>query len=162
VAGFSETYLGKLRALVGDRLLLVPGTRIVIEDDRGRILLQHRADFGLWGLPGGNAEVGESSDQVIIREVAEETGLLISDVRPFGFSSNPRHETITYPNGHRCQFFVLMFYTRSFQGQATVRDDESLGVDWFAMDRLPELLPNMARSVEAYRRFKASGEFQYI
>lgn len=58
-------------------MLLVPGARIVIEDPVGQILLQKRSDFGLWGLPGGNAEPGEDTTTSIAREVLEETGLTI-------------------------------------------------------------------------------------
>jgi 8-oxo-dGTP pyrophosphatase MutT (NUDIX family) len=162
MGGFSESYLGRLRAIVGDRLLLVPGARIVIEDGEGRILLQQRSDFGVWGLPGGNAEEGENLESVVVREALEETGLIVSDVKPFGFGCDPTHETITFPNGDRCQFFVLMFYTRSFVGKATVSDDESAALTWFDLDKLPLLLPNMACSLEAYQRFKTSGEFQMI
>lgn len=95
MAGFSSTYLGRLRQVVGDRLVLMPGARIVIQDTDGRILLQHRTDFGLWGLPGGNAEDGESLASIIVREVEEEVGLLIPTPRPFGFASDPALETIT-------------------------------------------------------------------
>ena len=50
---FGNSYVGQLRKLVGSRLLLVPGARIVIENSSREILLQKRSDFGLWGLPGG-------------------------------------------------------------------------------------------------------------
>jgi 8-oxo-dGTP pyrophosphatase MutT (NUDIX family) len=93
MAKFSESYLGQLREVIGNRLVLMPGCRIVIEGGAGQILLQQRADFGLWGLPGGSAELGESIESVITREVAEETGLQVSDVRPFGYASNPAYET---------------------------------------------------------------------
>ena len=59
---FADSYVGQLRRVVGDRLLLVPGARIVIENAAGEILLQRRADFDLWGLPGGNAEEDESGN----------------------------------------------------------------------------------------------------
>ena len=55
---FADSYLGRLRQLVGNRLVLVPGARIIIERDDGRILLHKRTDFDIWGLPGGNAEEG--------------------------------------------------------------------------------------------------------
>jgi ADP-ribose pyrophosphatase YjhB (NUDIX family) len=162
MAGFSDSYLGRLRALVGDRLLLVPGARLVIEDEAGRVLLQRRSDFGVWGLPGGNAEEGETLEAVVVREALEETGLVVRDVKPFGFGCDPAHETVTFPNGDRCQFFVLMFYTRSFSGQPVVTDEESTALGWFSVDDLPELLPNMARSLAAYREFKETGAFQLI
>ena len=159
---FADSYLGQLRALVGNRLVLMPGARIVIERDDGLILLQKRTDFGLWGLPGGNAEEGEGLETLIIREVAEETGLVVKEVEPFGFGCNPQYETFQFQNGDRAQYFSLMFYTRSFEGEVSVTDDESSAVGWFAPHSLPEVLPNMARSIEAYVRFKATGKFQMV
>ena len=64
---FASSYVGQLRKLVGTRLLLVPGARIVVERPSGEILLQKRTDFDLWGLPGGNAEEGEGLETAIIR-----------------------------------------------------------------------------------------------
>lgn len=160
MAGFSSTYLGRLREIVGDRLVLMPGARIVIQNTDGRILLQHRTDFGLWGLPGGNAEDGESLTSIVVREVEEEVGLLIRSPQPFGFASDPAFETITYPNGHQCQFFVMLFFAREFEGEARVADDESDAIGWFEMDALPEMLPNMRRTIEAYRAFRTTGSFQ--
>jgi len=44
---FADSYLGQLRELIGNRLVLMPGARVVIERDDGRILLQKRTDIGL-------------------------------------------------------------------------------------------------------------------
>jgi len=140
----------------------MPGARIVIQDDAGRILLQHRSDFDLWGLPGGNAEDGEGLETIIVREVEEEVGIFIKAPRPFGFASNPLFETITFPNGHCCQFFVMLFFADTFEGIARVADDESRAVGWFDADALPKMLPNMRRSVEAFQAFRATGCFQMI
>jgi ADP-ribose pyrophosphatase YjhB (NUDIX family) len=69
MSDFDPSYVGQLWRLVGKRLLLVPGTRIIIQDAMGCILLQERSDFGVWGLPGGNAEEGENLESVVVREV---------------------------------------------------------------------------------------------
>ena len=50
----------------------------VVRDDRGRVLLVkrgHEPAMGLWSLPGGSVEQGETLSQAAIREVKEETGL---------------------------------------------------------------------------------------
>ncbi|MFN9009850.1 MAG: NUDIX domain-containing protein, partial [Hyphomonadaceae bacterium] len=131
---FQESHLGKIRQLVGSRLLLVPGVRAVIQDSDGKVLLQKRSDFCVWGLPGGNAEPGEDLRTVVHREVFEETGLTIENVKPFGFSSSPDIETIEFPNGDQCQFFVLNFFTRCFSGNLIMQDGESLELDWFDLN----------------------------
>jgi 8-oxo-dGTP diphosphatase len=49
-------------------------------DDYGRILLVRRRNdpgSGLWSVPGGRVEPGETDAQAVIREMAEETGLVV-------------------------------------------------------------------------------------
>jgi ADP-ribose pyrophosphatase YjhB (NUDIX family) len=159
---FAESYLGKLRSLVGSRPLLVPGARVVIAREDGAILLQHRGDFSVWGLPGGNAEEGEDLTEVAIRETFEETGLRIRNPRPFGFGSNPQFETVRFPNGDACQFFVMMFYATDYDGDIVIDGLETLDLQWFHTNELPAMLENMRRSVEAYTAFSRTGTFQMI
>ena len=159
---FSDSYLGQLRRLVGSQLLLVPGARVVIERSDGKVLLQKRSDFGVWGLPGGNAEPGENLTSVAVREVFEETGLTITDPKPFGFGGNPDIETVRFPNGDECQFFVLNFFTKSFSGNLAMKDGESLALGWFETSNLPKMLANMEASVKAYDVYRSTFEFQMI
>ena len=159
---FASSYLSRLRAVVGDRLLLVPGMRIVVERPDGAILLQLRSDYRLWGLPGGVPDEGEGADETVIRETFEETGIQVSDPRPFGFACDPGHEVWTYPNGDRCHYFTLLYVARRFTGEVIGANDESLKVGWFMPDDLPPLLPVMQRTLDAYARFRGTGEFQMI
>jgi ADP-ribose pyrophosphatase YjhB (NUDIX family) len=159
---FADSHLGKIRRLVGPQLLLVPGARVVIERFDGKVLLQMRSDLGVWGLPGGNAEPGEDLKSVVEREVFEETGLTIADAIPFGFGGNPEIETIRFPNGDKCQFFVLNFVSKSFSGDLVMRDGESLALEWFDTGNLPKMLPNMEASIRAYENYRATSEFQMI
>jgi len=159
---FADSYLGQLRQVVGSRMLLIAGTRVVIENDAGEVLLQKRSDFGLWGLPGGAAEIGEDVETVARREVLEETGLIVSQLQPFGFACDPAIETITYPNGDRCQNFSLNFCTRHFEGVPRPADDESTDCTWFSPDALPDVMPNMRQSILSYRDFLRTGQFQMI
>lgn len=92
--------------------------------------------------------------------MAEETGLAISDPVPIGFGSNPGREAVTFPNGDACQFFVLTFMTRDYSGALRACDEESLALDWVALDNLPKMLPNMAASVHAFQEYCETGQFQ--
>ena len=162
MSDFSQSWLGQLRQVIGSSIVLMPGTRIVIERDDGRILLDHRADFRIWALPGGAAEVGESLPQTIVREVLEECGVELQSVTPFGFASDPVSETTTFPNGDVTQNFSLMFTSRAFTGSPVSLDGESIGYQWCDPNELPEMVPNHRRSVEAWLRWKQTGEFQLI
>ncbi|MCY7340529.1 MAG: NUDIX domain-containing protein, partial [Pseudonocardia sp.] len=49
-------------------------------DDAGRLLVVRRRDDpgrGLWSVPGGRVEAGESDAEALVREMAEETGLVV-------------------------------------------------------------------------------------
>lgn len=54
---------------------------VVVHEDRVLLVQRGRQPLkGQWSLPGGLLEVGESLDEGVIREVAEETGLLVQPV----------------------------------------------------------------------------------
>ena len=157
---FSETYLGRLRAKVGHALIKVPGGRVVLEDAAGRILLQKRADFGIWGLPAGSPEANETASESIKREILEETGLHVLELVCFGYSSNPEYEIITYPNGDVVHAYSLLFVSHRWEGKLDPSDDESLALAFFPLDELPEMLPNHKRTLEMYARYQQTGAFQ--
>lgn len=59
----------------------------IVLDDAGRLLLIRRVtppSAGSWSIPGGRCAPGESTAAACIREVAEETGLVVRVVRPAG------------------------------------------------------------------------------
>ena len=62
------------------------------------MLLQKRADNGLWGYPGGSMELGESFKDCARREVREETGLICGNLEHFMNVSGEEVHYV-YPNG---------------------------------------------------------------
>ena len=155
-----DSYLGRLRQKVGHDLIKVPGGRIVIEDAEGRVLLQKRSDFGVWGLPAGSPEDHETAADSIKREVLEETGLQVLDLECFGYSSNPIYEIITYPNGDVVHAYSLMFRSRCWRGQLVRSNDESLALAFFPLNELPEMIRNHRRTLDMYLTYNQTGEFQ--
>ena len=66
---------------------LVPCVGAVVRDDAGRLLLirrGHEPSRGLWSLPGGRVEPGETLEEAVVREVREETGLEVRVGAPVG------------------------------------------------------------------------------
>lgn len=64
----------------------------VIRDAQGRLLLirrGHEPSRGLWSLPGGRIEDGETDEQAVVREIAEETGLTVTPGRLVGGIRRP-------------------------------------------------------------------------
>jgi 8-oxo-dGTP pyrophosphatase MutT (NUDIX family) len=163
---FSESYLGKLRAVLGHRLLLVPAARAVVRDPSGAILFQKRTDFGVWGIPGGAAEEGDSIEDCLKREVREETGITPTRYRVYGFTSNPKLETIRYPNEDVIQTFTLLFEVSEWTGELDRSNDESSELRFVpraeAEALLAQMLPNERLTLEKYFEWERTGEFQLI
>lgn len=154
-------YVEEMREVLGNRPIIRPGVRAIIQNEQGAVLLQLRGDFHIWGLPAGGMEVGESVVEALGREVFEETGLTVHRARPFGIYSNPAY-TITYPNGDQAQPYTTAFLVDEWSGELTVDGDETLELRWFPLDALPpeeQLLPAHRRVFADLGRFIASGEF---
>lgn len=65
----------------------IPCVGAVVFDESGRLLLVQRANppaQGKWSLPGGRQEPDESSIDGVVREVLEETGLVVRVEREVG------------------------------------------------------------------------------
>jgi 8-oxo-dGTP pyrophosphatase MutT (NUDIX family) len=153
-------YIEELRSRVGHDCIKIPGGRAILADSEGKILLQKRTDFGTWGLPAGSADGEESATESIIREVYEETGLIVDEPIPIAFSSNPEHEILTYPNGDVVHCYSLIFLCHTWSGTMITSNEETEELAFFAPDDLPEMVPNMRRSIELYLAHLATGQFQ--
>ncbi|MCP4208737.1 MAG: NUDIX domain-containing protein [Shimia sp.] len=161
---FEQSYLGQLRAQVGSRPLIAVGGRVLIEDDKGRFLIIQRADDGLWGLPGGSMELGETLLDVVHREAFEETNAKLRDVTVFGLSSDPEIESHTYPNGYQIQSVSLLVHGFLVDKEVAPDQSETVAVKFVTPEQI-----DMARFVLPERRtfalwqaYQASGHFQIV
>ncbi|MDD3244198.1 MAG: NUDIX domain-containing protein, partial [Eubacteriales bacterium] len=82
-------YIMDLRQLVGHRPLLQCGASVIVENDKGEVLLQRRADNHLWGYCGGSVELYEVVEDAARRELLEETGLCARELTMLGVFSGP-------------------------------------------------------------------------
>ena len=69
----------------------------VVSDDDGRVLLIRRADSGFWLYPTGWADVGYSSSEIAVKEVAEETGIDCEPLRLIAVLDSMRHGFTSVP-----------------------------------------------------------------
>ncbi|KNX36248.1 NUDIX hydrolase [Luteipulveratus halotolerans] len=132
-------YISELREHIGTRLLWLPGaTAYVVREHEGatQLLLVRRSDNGQWTPICGMTDPGEEPDVTAVREAFEEARVRIQVERLLAVQAL---STTTYPNGDQAQYLDHAFRCRWVSGEASVGDDESTDVGWFALDELPEL-----------------------
>jgi len=115
---------------------LRPSVAAIIINADGHVLLQRRSDNGLWGLPGGGVEIGESVSTAIVREVREETGLTVEIDRLVGVYSDPRFQVVRYADGNVVHYINTLFVCRIVGGTLQTCE-ETLDLQFFDPARLP-------------------------
>lgn len=142
------SYLGELRKRVGHHPLFTVGVSVVLQDEQGRWLLQRRSDSGLWGLPGGGMEPGETFRQAAARELEEETGLIGVPLSEMMSLSGPQMHHV-YPHGDEVYLVGLAFRgvlsAAQFSEATLGTDGETLELGLFGLDELPTLNDNVER-----------------
>jgi ADP-ribose pyrophosphatase YjhB (NUDIX family) len=71
----------------------------IVHDAEGRLLVVRRGrppGEGLWSIPGGRVEAGESDAEAVVRELSEETGLRVEPGRLIGSVERPGPDGVTY------------------------------------------------------------------
>ncbi|WDF02004.1 HAD-IIA family hydrolase [Shouchella hunanensis] len=114
------------------------GVAGIIFDEKQRVLLMKRADNGLWGIPSGHVEPGETVEEAIIREIREETGLQVKVSRLIGVYSDPASQIFEYPNGKVSHFITNCFECEVVGGNLIKGNEETLDVRYFDCNQLPE------------------------
>ena len=120
------TYSYPRPAVTVDAILVSPQNSVLLIE-RGR-----EPSKGKWALPGGFIEMDEELEIACRRELEEETGLLVGELKQFkAFGSvnrDPRHRTVS-----------VIFYTFTDDELEACAGDDAANTKWFPIDQLPEL-----------------------
>jgi 8-oxo-dGTP diphosphatase len=106
----------------------------IVFDERGRVLLVRRGRAparGLWSVPGGRVELGESLAAAVERELREETGLAVRCGALVEVV-----ERITIEGEATWHYVILDFLAVVTGGGEAANGDDAADVRWFAIDEL--------------------------
>ncbi|HEV2369647.1 MAG TPA: NAD(+) diphosphatase [Acidimicrobiales bacterium] len=114
---------------------LAPAVIVLIERDDGRVLLARNVRFPgtMFSCLAGFVEPGETLEEAVRREVAEEVGVLLAEVRYWG--SQP------WPFPHS---LMVGFRARYRAGAISPQPGEIAEARWFARDELPDIPPGIS------------------
>lgn len=115
-----------------DRVPRIGVAVIVVKS--GRVLLGRRKGAhgaGTWAFPGGHLAYGESIAACAHREVMEETGLSIRDLKPGPYTNDLFSK-------ERKHYVTLYIVSRYAAGKVQIKEpDKCEEWDWFEWDHLP-------------------------
>jgi len=93
----------------------VPTVDIIIEVEKGIVLIKRRNPPPGWAIPGGFVDYGETVENTAVREAKEETGLDVELTRLLGVYSDPARD----PRGHT----ISTVFIASASGTPVAGDD---------------------------------------
>ena len=134
----------------GNPVVVQTGASIIVEDAQGRILMQQRSDDGTWSYPGGRIEIDETVEDGARREVREECGLEVGELRLLGvFSGNELNHV--YPNGNEVCGIDIVYVSSDYAGSLQCEDGEAKHMGFYPIDQLPlPISPMNAKQLDAY------------
>ena len=149
-----SSYIMDLRKVVGHRPLLQVGASVIVEDDKGRILLQLRSDNNCWGYAGGSVELDEDVEEAAKRELFEETGLIANKLSLFGvFSGKDTH--YVYPNGDEVSNIDIVYICKDYSGELRCQKGEVNDLVFFEKDNISNnLFKPIEKVLKSYLNLK--------
>lgn len=144
-------YIKAIRQLIGSRPFIFPGATIVVINNEGQVLLQHRKDTNNWGLPGGGMELAESFEETATRELYEETGLHANKLYFIDILSG-KEWYFKYPNGDEVYNVIALYKCTDVSGEPGAKDNESYNVKYYSIDKLPALEGRAGLILDKYKQ----------
>lgn len=107
---------------------------IILNEKTEVLLLDHvlRSHSG-WGFPGGFVGRSEQPDEAVRREIREETGLELEDLKLLRLRTIDRH--------------IEILFTAKPVGTAAVKSREIKSLGWFAVGEMPEKMSEAQKSI---------------
>lgn len=119
---------------------------ILISNRNSVLLIERGRDpfKGKWALPGGFIEMDEELETACRRELEEETGLRVGELKQFraygGVNRDPRHRTIS-----------VLFYAFTDDELIANAGDDAAKAQWFPLNQLPELAFDHQQILEEFK-----------
>ncbi|MBO6057220.1 MAG: NUDIX hydrolase [Bacteroidales bacterium] len=108
---------------------------VIAKENEPKVLLIQRGNEpfkGQWAFPGGFMNMEETTEQCAVRELEEETGLKVTEIKQIGAYSkvdrDPRGRTVTVA------YLVVIDKTEAVKG-----GDDAAKAQWFPISGLPKL-----------------------
>lgn len=133
-----SNYIMDLRKYVGHAPLLQCAGSVIVENEKGEVLLGRRTDNHMWGYSGGSVELGETVEECAKRELFEEMGLEAEELELFMVNSGPEAHYI-YPNGDEVYNVEIVYLCRKYHGEIKRQEEEVEEIRFFSTEEMPSM-----------------------
>jgi 8-oxo-dGTP diphosphatase len=128
------------------------GVGVFVKKDGKFLFLKRKGAHGEgdWSFPGGHLEFGETPEECALREIEEEVGINVKNLRRVGFTN----DIFTKEGKHYITLFIMADYD---SGNAIIKEPQKCDkLEWFGWDDLPEnlFLPIANLKKEGFDPFK--------
>ncbi len=113
----------------------IPGVGAIVVGSAGLLLVRRDKDpgIGLWSIPGGAVELGETQKEAVVREVMEETGVQCEVLELVSTA-----DLVTLDSEERVEYhYLLNHYLARGLTMETRSETPAAEVTWFPLDSLP-------------------------
>ena len=140
-------YIKEIRKYVGHSPIMVTAAMCIIYDKEKGILLEKITNNGMWCVPGGALELGETLEEALKREVKEETSLDIFNPKLFDVKAGVH---MVYPNNDEVYYTDVVYEINEYEGELKP-DEESKELVWVPIDKLPDnIMPTQIEYIEKF------------
>lgn len=108
--------------------------RAFVLNEKEEVLLAKERSDGKWTIPGGWSDIGSSPSEVAVREVEEETGMIVSANRVLALYDKQRH-----PHPHEPIYVYKVVFHCVLEGGKLQAGFDMLDTAFFPLDAIPEL-----------------------
>ena len=132
----SDIYLKSLNGTETVRL----GVGVALIDEYSRLLLELRSDVRMWGITGGRLDPGETPEVCAVREIKEETGLLLDprELKLFSIYAEPDDGRILQYPDNRVHLVDIVYLARIASCSRFILSPESLELAFFSASNIPD------------------------
>jgi 8-oxo-dGTP pyrophosphatase MutT (NUDIX family) len=131
-------YVRRIRARIGNEFLLMPSVTALVFDHDRRVLLVRLSRRDVWVAPGGAVDPDEAPHDALVREVWEETGLLVEPTQLLGVFGGPEYR-VWYANGDEVGYMMAVYECRATGGALRTDGEEIAEARYFSPGELSSI-----------------------